>query len=175
MTIYIYKYVNICRRVIGPWSEWRLIFLLWFLWHFPDLRPRIIPRSDEEDDEAPGVPYWHYESCMKHWHCTNRSRLIYIRSVCCSSWLELWNYITSVAYVWNLDKPDIQWMIGILGHNSALLRLYWSGDHGRMRWILLWNMPLVQDRSLDLLASSPTRYQCTTDASTKNYHTTIIY
>ena len=29
---------------------------------------------------------------------------------------------------------------------------------------LLWIMPLVQDRSLDLLTSSPARYHCTTDA-----------
>ena len=35
---------------------------------------------------------------------------------------------------------------------------------GRMRWILLWNMSLAQDRSLDLLASSPACYRCTMDA-----------
>ena len=35
---------------------------------------------------------------------------------------------------------------------------------GLMRWILLGIMPLVQDRSLDLLISSPARYHCTTDA-----------
>ena len=29
-------------------------------------------------------------------------------------------------------------MIGVLGHDSALLRLYWAGDNfGRMRLILL--------------------------------------
>ena len=33
---------------------------------------------------------------------------------------------------------------------------------GRMRWMLLWTMPLAQDRSLDLLASSPVRYHCKT-------------
>ena len=33
-----------------------------------------------------------------------------------------------------------------------------------MRWILLWNMPLAQDRSLDLLTSSPALYRCTKDA-----------
>ena len=32
------------------------------------------------------------------------------------------------------------------------------GQPGVMRWILLWIMPLVQDRSLDLLTSSPARY-----------------
>ena len=35
---------------------------------------------------------------------------------------------------------------------------------GRMRWILLWTMPLAQDQSLDVLVSSPGRYHCTTDA-----------
>ena len=29
-----------------------------------------------------------------------------------------------------------------------------------MRWILVWAMPRVQDRSLDLLTCSPTRYHC---------------
>ena len=38
-------------------------------------------------------------------------------------------------------------MIGVLGHDSALVRL--------MRWILLWIMPLVLDQSLNLLTSSP--------------------
>ena len=38
------------------------------------------------------------------------------------------------------------------------------GQPGRMRWILLCIMPQVQDRSLDLLSSSPARYHCTTDA-----------
>ena len=33
-----------------------------------------------------------------------------------------------------------------------------------MRWILIWIMPLAQKRSLELLASSPSRYHCTTDA-----------
>ena len=36
-----------------------------------------------------------------------------------------------------------------------------------MIWILLWIMPLVQDRSLDLLTSNAARYYCTTDASSK--------
>ena len=36
------------------------------------------------------------------------------------------------------------------------------GQPGLMRWILLWIMPLVQDRLLDLLTSSPACYDCTT-------------
>ena len=39
-----------------------------------------------------------------------------------------------------------------------------QGQPGLMRWILLWTMPPVQDRSLDLLTSSLARYHCTTDA-----------
>ena len=35
---------------------------------------------------------------------------------------------------------------------------------GLMRWILLWIIPLVQDRSLDLLTSSQGRHHCITDA-----------
>ena len=35
---------------------------------------------------------------------------------------------------------------------------------GRIRGILSWIMPLAQDRSPDLLACSPARYHCTTDA-----------
>ena len=31
---------------------------------------------------------------------------------------------------------------------------------GPMRWILLWIMPQVQDRLIDLLTSSPARYHC---------------
>ena len=44
------------------------------------------------------------------------------------------------------------------------LRLYWLGDNLNMKWILLWIMPLVQDRSpVDLLTSSPARYLGATD------------
>ena len=43
------------------------------------------------------------------------------------------------------------------------------GQPGRMTWILLWIMPLAQDRSLDLLISSPTRYHCTMDTPTLFY------
>ena len=38
------------------------------------------------------------------------------------------------------------------------------GQLGRMGWILLWIMPLMQERSLDLLISSPAHYHCTTAA-----------
>ena len=43
---------------------------------------------------------------------------------------------------------------------------YWAGDNlGEWDEVsLLWIMPLEQDRSLDLLASSPACYHCTTDA-----------
>ena len=45
------------------------------------------------------------------------------------------------------------------------VRLYWAGwQPGRMRWILLWIIPLAQGRSLDLLASNPACYHCTMDA-----------
>ena len=45
------------------------------------------------------------------------------------------------------------------------VRLYWArGQPWLMRWILCWNMPLVQDRSLHLLTSNPARYQYATDA-----------
>ena len=37
-----------------------------------------------------------------------------------------------------------------------------QGQHGLMRWILLWILPLVQDQSLGLLTSSPACYYCTT-------------
>ena len=40
---------------------------------------------------------------------------------------------------------------------------------GRMRWILLWIMPVVQDRTLDLLISSPVRYHCAMDAPMQVY------
>ena len=43
------------------------------------------------------------------------------------------------------------------------VRLYWARDNV-MKWILLWIIPLVQDRSLDLLTSNPACYHCTTDA-----------
>ena len=37
------------------------------------------------------------------------------------------------------------------------------GQPGLMKWFLLWIMALVQDRSVDMLTSSPARYHCTTD------------
>ena len=54
-------------------------------------------------------------------------------------------------------------MNGVLGHDSVLIRLYWAGDN--LGWLILIGiMSPVQDRSLDLLTSSPVRYHCTTDA-----------
>ena len=45
-------------------------------------------------------------------------------------------------------------------------RLNWTGDNlGEWGEFLLWILPLEQDRSFDLLASSPAHYHCTTDAS----------
>ena len=38
-----------------------------------------------------------------------------------------------------------------------------QGQPGLIWWILLWTMPLVQDRSFVLLTSSPARYHCITD------------
>ena len=54
-------------------------------------------------------------------------------------------------------------MNGVLDHDFAPYCTYW-GQPGLMRWILIWNMPLVQDWSLDLLTCSPARYHCTKDA-----------
>ena len=61
-----------------------------------------------------------------------------------------------VLYKWNkwCFKPRFSTHKAILGR----------GQPGLIRWILLWNMPLVQDRSLDLLTSSPTCYHWATDA-----------
>ena len=45
------------------------------------------------------------------------------------------------------------------------LKLCWAAGQSRLvRWILLWIMPLVQGRSLDLLTSSKACYHCTMDA-----------
>ena len=62
-------------------------------------------------------------------------------------------------------EESLSKIMNVLGHDSALVSQFWAGDTpGIIRWILLWIMPLVQDRSLDLLASSPARYQWITDA-----------
>ena len=45
------------------------------------------------------------------------------------------------------------------------VRLYCRRQPEQMRSILLWIMPLLHDRSIDLLASSPACYLCSTDAS----------
>ena len=44
------------------------------------------------------------------------------------------------------------------------------GQPGLMSWVLLWITLLVQDQLLDLLASSPARYQCTMDALRYVFH-----
>ena len=49
-------------------------------------------------------------------------------------------------------------MNGVLGHDSALVRLYWAVDWADDTNFAMKHMPLVQDRSLDLLASSHIRY-----------------
>ena len=51
-------------------------------------------------------------------------------------------------------------MIVVLGHDSALVR----HNLGVNEMNLLWIMALVQDRSLNLLTSSPARYHCSKDA-----------
>ena len=53
-------------------------------------------------------------------------------------------------------------IIGVLGHDSALYG--YTGPE--TTWAIEMNfvMPLVQDRSLDLLTSSLERYHCATDA-----------
>ena len=77
------------------------------------------------------------------------------------------------------------------GHKSywvnanAMIGVFWTiilhckailgrGKPRLMRWILLWIMPQVQDRSLDLLACSPAHYHCTTDAPLHTRHLTNI-
>ena len=56
----------------------------------------------------------------------------------------------------------MKWLVlyaTILHCNAILSRR----QPGRIRLILLWIMPFAQDRSLDLLASSPASYHWTTD------------
>ena len=55
-------------------------------------------------------------------------------------------------------------MIGILGHDCALSEYTGSGTSWTNGMNLLWNMPLVQARSLNLLTSSSAHYKCITDA-----------
>ena len=53
-------------------------------------------------------------------------------------------------------------MNGVLGHDSEG---YTEQEATWANWMnFVINMPLVQDRLLDLLTSSPARYQCITDA-----------
>ena len=56
-------------------------------------------------------------------------------------------------------------MIGALGHDSALFTLYWA-EHNLGDWDELCYEPCPWRRIIsELLASSPARYHCTTDAS----------
>ena len=52
-------------------------------------------------------------------------------------------------------RPQFCTVKAILGRGQPVL----------MRWLLLWIMPLAQDRSIDLLVSCSTRYHCTADVS----------
>ena len=71
-----------------------------------------------------------------------------------------------MRYEW---MNDSEWMCECaLGHDSAFKGILSRGQPGMMKWILLWNMLLVQVRSLDLLTISPARYHCTTDAPWMN-------
>ena len=53
---------------------------------------------------------------------------------------------------------EIKWNDWCCRPRFCTVRLYWGrGQPGGMRWLFLWSMiPLVQDRLLDLLTSSPT-------------------
>ena len=112
--------------------------------------------------------------------------------VCCSMFLSLHTCANSVMISENTSpSPDTDNSFNqVFSHwniHTQTLVLYWwkwNGNEwcfrprfctvrrqttrrqpGLKRWILLWIMPLVQDRSLDLLASIPARYHCTTDAA----------
>ena len=73
---------------------------------------------------------------------------------------SLTNYPGSVTYPWKWNEWCFRQRFctrkAILGR----------GQLGLMRWILSWIVPLVQDRTLDLLTSSPAHYHCTMDAPT---------
>ena len=78
----------------------------------------------------------------------------------------------------NEKKKSLEWCKTIHKMNDWCFRSWFSTvrailgrrQPGRMRLILLWVMPLAQDRWLNLLTSSPTRCHCTTDASPKPIH-----
>ena len=74
--------------------------------------------------------------------------------------------IAHYMYVLLFISEASEWFDGkemndVLSHDSAL-----QDYTGLMRWNLLWIMPLVQDQSLDLWASSSARYHCTMDSPT---------
>ena len=58
-------------------------------------------------------------------------------------------------------------MNGVLDHDSALYGYTGSQTTWANKMILLWIMHLVQDWSLDMLASSPAHYFWATDAPSK--------
>ena len=58
-------------------------------------------------------------------------------------------------------------MNDVLGHDSALLRIYWLETTWANEMNFVMNHATVA-RSIDLLASSPAGYLCTTDASTQD-------
>ena len=87
----------------------------------------------------------------------------YIRKVIC--WKTNWIKFRT--------RRSIKWMNGlngVLGDDPALVRFHWAWDNlgYLIRWILLWIMPLLQDRSVDLLTSSPPRYHFSTDVYNDN-------
>ena len=53
-------------------------------------------------------------------------------------------------------------MHGVLGHDSALVRLYWVGDNLALCDEFVMIMLLVQDRLRDVLTCSPAHYHSTT-------------
>ena len=63
---------------------------------------------------------------------------------------------------------EMKWMgcEAMILYSKAILD--W-GQPELMRWISVWVMPLVQDRLLDLLTSSPVPYLCVTDAPLEHW------
>ena len=65
---------------------------------------------------------------------------------------------------WNISSQFHLQMNDVSG-NDAVLYLGW-GELGLMGWILLWIMPQVLDRSLDMLTCSPACFHCAMVAPT---------
>ena len=64
----------------------------------------------------------------------------------------------------DLYKDVVNEMNTVLGHDSALQGYFGPGTNWANEMNFVMNHPLVQDRSLDLLTSSPVCYHCATDA-----------